>query len=310
MEDSKLSGIERELVLQYLIDGNVPVTITPVSENPADPDDILPMSSAVVPIAINPEKISVLKEGIILLEDVPQNVLECVDKNVKVEFYFNRVGLYFISQMKTVSSGTALVIPAVISRIPDIPITKKYDFTAQLFISVGVAGNSKFSCVPSEGFELFSRPIWSSIELEQQQKAKDLLEGYVKEAKTNGKAGNGLQLINICRYMVEEKPVRIEAIEGRVKPFDILFVNHERIVLGFSKHQAFELAEGAEYPIEMSFALKETPAVVRRVFVTCKVVNLYKNEDGSKLCADCTYTTLKEEDCRFLYEKATSTLFI
>ena len=27
-----LTGIERDLVLQYLMDGNVPVTLTPVSE--------------------------------------------------------------------------------------------------------------------------------------------------------------------------------------------------------------------------------------------------------------------------------------
>lgn len=309
MEKSTLSGIERELVLQYLIDGNVPVTITPVEES-SDSDSIQPMSSAVIPIAIQPEKISVLKEGIILLEDVPQNVCDCVDKNVKVEFYFNRVGLYFITQMKKVSSGQALVIPSVIERIPDIPVTKKYDFTAQLVIAVGVEGSSRFQCVPSEGFELFSRPVWASIELEKQQRAKDLLEKYVKEAKSKGRAGNGLQLINICRYMVEEKTFRVEAIEGRVKPFDILFVNHERIVLGFEKNHAFELSEGEEYPVEMSFSLKETPAVVRKVFVTCKVDNLYENENQSKFVADCSYTTLKEEDCRFLYEKATSSLFI
>lgn len=32
MSEKKLTGIERELVLKYLIDGNVPVTITPVLE--------------------------------------------------------------------------------------------------------------------------------------------------------------------------------------------------------------------------------------------------------------------------------------
>ena len=32
MEHDKLTGIERELVLQYLIDGNVPVTLTPIEE--------------------------------------------------------------------------------------------------------------------------------------------------------------------------------------------------------------------------------------------------------------------------------------
>ena len=31
---TELSGIERELVLQYLIDGNVPVTLTPIDKIP------------------------------------------------------------------------------------------------------------------------------------------------------------------------------------------------------------------------------------------------------------------------------------
>ena len=33
MENENLTGIERELVLQYLIDGNIPVTLTPIDEN-------------------------------------------------------------------------------------------------------------------------------------------------------------------------------------------------------------------------------------------------------------------------------------
>ena len=50
MKNEKLTGIERELVLQYLIDGNVPVTVTPVeSENDADtihsvPSQIFPQN--------------------------------------------------------------------------------------------------------------------------------------------------------------------------------------------------------------------------------------------------------------------------
>ena len=36
MEGKKLSGIERDLVLQYLIDGNVPVTLTLLDEKNND----------------------------------------------------------------------------------------------------------------------------------------------------------------------------------------------------------------------------------------------------------------------------------
>ena len=310
MEKKPLTGIERELVLRYLLDGNVPVTITPVYGSESDSDEIKNLDSAVVPVAFKAEDISVLKEGIILLKDAPESISKYVDNPVKVEFYFNRVGLYFSSMLKSVSSGLALVIPAEINRIPDIQVNKKYDFTAQLIVSVSNEGSTSFLCVPADGFELFTRPIWSSIELERQQQAKKLLEEYVKEAKIKQKAGNGLRLINICRYMVTPKIEKVEAVQGRVKPFDILFVDHERIVFGFEKNAAFELSENAEYPVEMQFSLKASPSVVRKIFVTCKVDNIFKNEDGTKLSADCVYTMLQEEDCRFLYEKATSSLFI
>ncbi len=309
MEEKSLSKIEWELVLQYLIDGNVPLTISP-SEQENKTDEIKPLDSAVVPVAFKAEKVSVLKEGIILLEDEPDSLKNYIEKKVKAEFYFNRVGLYFVTVLKKVSSGLALVIPENIYRIPDIPANKRYDFTAMLVVSVSSEGATKFSCVPAAGFELFCRPVWSSIELEQQARAKKLLEEYVKEAKIKHKSGNGLQLINICRYMVQPEIEKVEAVQGRVKPFDILFVNHERIVLGFEKNKAFELSENSEYPVEMNFVLKETPAVSRKVFVTCKVFNIYKNEDKTKFAADCSFTMIQEEDLRFLYEKATSTLFL
>lgn len=310
MEKKSLTGIERELVLRYLLDGNVPVTITPVSTEENNPDEIKKMDSAVVPVAFKPEDISVLKEGIILLKDAPESISKYVGQPVKVEFYFNRVGLYFSTLLKSVSSGLALVIPAEINRIPDVFVNRKYDFSAQLIVSLSNEGSSSFLCVPADGFELFSRPVWSSIELKYQQQAKKLLEEYVKDAKIKQKNGNGLRLINICRYMVAPKIEKIEAVQGRVKPFDILFVNHEQIVFGFEKNAAFELSEGSEYPVEMRFALKESPAVVRKIFVTCKVDNLFRNEDGTTLAADCIYTMIQEEDRRFLYEKATSSLFI
>ena len=57
MEHDNLTGIERELVLQYLIDGNVPVTLTPVEEPISDNSDdkemeIRSLTSQIFPVAI------------------------------------------------------------------------------------------------------------------------------------------------------------------------------------------------------------------------------------------------------------------
>ena len=66
MEHEKLTGIERELVLQYLIDGNVPVTLTtvedPISSDAEDKEnEIRSLTSQIFPIAIKAEHMKVKK---------------------------------------------------------------------------------------------------------------------------------------------------------------------------------------------------------------------------------------------------------
>ena len=68
-----------------------------------------------------------------------KTVNKFVGKKVKVEFYFNHVGLYFVSELKAVSSGPALVIPVSIFRIPNVPIVHNYDFSAVLYYTLDKA---------------------------------------------------------------------------------------------------------------------------------------------------------------------------
>ncbi len=309
MTKKKLSGIERELVLQYLIDGNVPVTITPIVEKSQN-DEIKTVESLVLPIAVKGEKIAVLKEGIVFLQNPPESVKSLENKNIKVEFYFNRVGLFFNSVLKISKSGAYILIPDEIERIENVDSSKKYDFSAILYYSVDSNKNLNFSCFPVEGFDLFKKPAWNSIKLENQKKAKSYLENFVKYAKQTKSAGTGLQLINVCKYFVEPKEKKLEAIEGLVPPFDILFVDHERIVLGFCKNDSISLEEQKEYALKLSFVLNEKMKMTRDIFVTFKVCALYSDDENQKFCADCSFTTIQNEDVRFLYEKTTSTLFV
>ena len=138
MEHDRLTGIERELVLQYLIDGNVPVTLTPVEEALSSDDDdfdgeIKSLTSQIFPVAIKGEHIKVKKDGEILLENPVQSVANFANKNVKVEFYFNRVGLYFISPVKETEKGLTLSIPEQIERIADIEEDSDYDFSSVIY---------------------------------------------------------------------------------------------------------------------------------------------------------------------------------
>lgn len=310
MEQNNLSGIERELVLQYLIDGNVPVTLTPIeNENLSSNDEIIhSLTSQIFPVAIKGEHIKVKKDGSILLENPPQSVQKFAGKNVKVEFYFNRVGLYFISDVKETKKGLSLSIPDEINRILDVVEDKEYDFSAVIYFEFKSKKDINTKCVPCDDIELFTRPAWKIIPLENQKKAKELLESFVEQAKKEKNAGNGIQLIPVCKYLTDSPKLGLEAMQDRVNPLSILFVDHERIVLGMESKQC-TFFNNEEYGIKLSFSIKAGPILTRDIFVTCIVNKIYRSADGLHSCVDFRYTTMQEEDMRFLYEKATSTLF-
>lgn len=310
-DKEKLSGIERELVLQYLMDGNVPVTLTPENEENASKDNegIHPLASQIFPVALKPEHIHVQKNGKIHLENPPQSVVGFAGKNVRVEFYFNRVGLFFTSLVDKDKKGLYILVPDVLNRIKDVEEKTDYDFSAVLFFECNNKKDINTSCVPWENEVLFSRPVWKSIPLENQKLAKEYLEKFVEKAKAEKNAGNGIQLIPVCNYLTYEQEQKMQAIENRVLPLNILYVDHERIVLG-SQNQNDNYKVGNEYGLKLCFSIKNSPILSRDIFVTCAVNNIYENQEKNKRCIDFVYTTLQEEDLRYLYEKATKRLFV
>ncbi len=308
--DNKLSGIERELVLQYLIDGNIPVTLTVESENKKDDSQTIhPLTSQVFPIALKPEHVNVKKNGDIELENPPDVVKNFVGKIVKVEFYYNRVGLYFYSPVTQKTDNLILKVPDVINRIVDTDEEKQYEFSALIYIECKTLKELSLNCIPYEKIELFERPVWKIIPLENQKKAKNLLEKFVEEAKVEKNIGTGLQLIPICKFLTDNYVQKMDAMENRKKPLYVLYVDHERIVLGYD-FTTYNFILKDEYGLKLSFLLKNTPIISRDVFVTASVNKIYKTDDEKKFCVDLKYTSMQEEDLRFLYEKATKNLFI
>lgn len=311
MEKTELTGIERELVLQYLIDGNVPVTLTPLDDEEKDSSgEIKPATSAIFPVAFKAEKITVLEQGIILLKNPMQSVRNFAGKKVRVEFYFNRLGLCFETEVKEVKVGLALVIPSAIKRIAEIPYEKKGDFTATLYYSCNEKTDLHINCVPKDGYTLFERPVWRDIKEECSVEAKKYLEQFIAEARKKKTAGNGLQLIPVCRY-IAEKQNQMSSIEGRANPLQILYIDYERIVFANS-YNFMSLTSGTEYALEINFPIESSDKKTigkRTVFVTCSVEDTYSDNANEFKCAVCKFTSMKEEDVRFLYEKTTHQIF-
>ena len=190
---SQLTGIERQLVLQYLMDANVPVTLTEEielgqekaaeNEKSENKHRIRTVASGVFPVALPGEQITVLDQGIILLKNPPESVKVFDGKKVRVQFYFNRLGLYFITTVKTVKSGLALVIPSVISKIQEKETKKTENFSAVLCFNSNSSSekniSSSVNCGFSPEYPLFVNPKWSDVEEPNQQEAKKYLEKFV-----------------------------------------------------------------------------------------------------------------------------------
>jgi hypothetical protein len=308
MIDSDLSGIEKELVLKYLTDGNVPVTVTPLESEPEESTGkIKPVVSAVFPVAFSSSQITVMNEGIIVLRNPPQNVLAFADKQVRVEFYFNKLGLYFDTAMKRIQTGLALVVPPVISRIQETPIAPPQGFSASLYFSVSDKKTVNITCHPLNGYDLFSKPVWSGIPIGYQKRAKEYLEEFVVQAHAEKNAGNGLQLISVCRYLAEDSG-KVHNRQGRADPPSVIYADYERIVFGTVAGNLL-LAQNEEYALKMTFPTGTASVPKRDVFTTCLVEKIYSVPDSSRTCSVCRYVAIKEEDQRFLYEKTTRQLF-
>ena len=314
-ENKELTKIERELVLQYLRDDNVPITVT-LEEKPVqreaslvngtseETDSRVP-ASAVFPVAIKSEQISVLSQGIILLKNAVRTLTPFLGKEVRVQFYFNHVGLYFITVMKECSRGPAIVVPQSIKRIqPEVNVAD-YDFKS--VVSYKSADNSevKIECLPDSQYRLFSFPSWEDIPDESRKEAKTLLEKYVLQIKDTSKCaiGNGVHLLSVVRYLTQKNPEKNAAYDSPVKPLNVIYVDDKRIVF-VSENGEELLQEDNDYDLDMIFSLSSNALIRRTISVKFRVENIFSNEPSTeRKCISCLFSDVKIEDLRYLFER-------
>lgn len=321
-----LTDIERTLVLQYLRDANVPVTLSPVAAvldgatSGADRAAVFPV------VARGAESGAGALPDVIELQNPTEAVSAYAGQAMRVEFYFNKMGLTFTTEMTSRDGRLCMSIPSVIEHITDHAVRRDVDFSCNIYYSCSNNAKVNFECLSDESYTLFERPVWKDIPTEHQWKAKTYLERFAASARTSGAYNNGLFLIPICHYLTD-LPLHLSSVEGRLEPFTALYIDHERLVFGCGNGN-LPLVTGAEYAVKMSFAIRKETALTREVFATMRLGSVYGEDaamsgspsapragnaaiyaGGERLCADCLFTSLKEEDRRFLYEKATKKVF-
>lgn len=120
-----------------------------------------------------------------------------------------------------------------------------------------------------------------------------------------------LFLLPVCRFL-GEIPQQSAAVRGRAEPLAVLCLTHSLIILGGSVIKniggfspPFPLSKGAEYAMTMRIVETGMCRVLKLMMIVSKI---YKSTTGA-VCAVCTFSQIKEEDRRFLYEKFYKTLY-
>ncbi|MBR1404503.1 MAG: hypothetical protein IJ558_10020 [Treponema sp.] len=277
MSENELNGIKRQLIIRYLAENSgqgvgkkdFSMTVTPVEKKEA----------AVFPAALKREQMTILEQGIILVKNPSATLAAFIGSSVRVQFYFNKLGLYFITEVTSSSSGVALFIPETLYRVSDTKSTKKNGFSVLVYYETGTAVSASdkkepkinAECFFDDDFALFERVDWNEV---------------------------------VQKYLANEQLVQnknAESVENRAHAPTVIYLDAERIVFAAKKSDMMLKSE-CEYALALRFPLPG-PLKERRVFTTCFVEDVSESYDRTRLCANARFTSLKEEDERFLSEK-------
>lgn len=288
MEDG-LNTIERSIVLDYMKENALPVTIT-MSEK---------SNVMIFPVAVNSNDIFVAGEDTLRMSSSVKKLSSMVGKSVKVSFYYNHVGLYFENWLTENQYGYFIQVPKNLMRVT----AKRHVSKSSLkgVISYNIRGNQGISleAFPKKDYALFETPRWTSVESALQSTAQNLYENFAY--RINIQENEDISyLISVCRYLCQR--LLTVAVEGTAEPLDIIYLDSSKIVFGcINQRNSFQI--GNEYKLSLQFPIGNSPLLKRSVNVGIRIVDTFANAEGDIQCFLCKFRDIKFEDKRFLDEK-------
>ncbi|MBE6344891.1 MAG: hypothetical protein E7063_04295 [Spirochaetaceae bacterium] len=164
-----LSGLERDIVVSYLCDGEIPFTLVP--SQPAE---------KIYSLTTGNSGIKVLSQGIFLFSDSFVLPVNLVGTSVEIRFYFRKLGLSFTNSVyRTKAGALAIAIPKEILRLPDAIASVESPFTCRLFLGEAFSGEC-LDCGQKEGFPLFVPQTWHLLSENPSRELEKLMEKFCK----------------------------------------------------------------------------------------------------------------------------------
>ncbi|WP_191017467.1 hypothetical protein [Treponema zioleckii] len=306
MAGKSLTGIERALVLEYLSKTDLPLSLSLFNGT----DSKNKPFAGMFPVVVKAENIQMIKSDVILIRNPSVSILRFVGKNVKVQFYYNRVGLFFLTTLETSSLGVEVFVPPVISHIEEDIIARKKDF------SLVILGDSKsknavaknvslgIECFCEPEYAIFKTPAFSEVDEKIKLDVKAYLEKLVSIVKACGRSqsiGDGAFLISIARYFSDSaESQKITSLQDRFIPPAVIYLDSSRIVFVCKKKYLF-FSSGAVFSVLMNFPIKG-PLKERKVFADLRIEDVFISDNNEKCAVNAVFSSIKQEDLRFISE--------
>lgn len=286
---SSLTGIERDLVLRYLSDGEVELYISALNLNTVTVKTSLLKSNA-----------KFFSDYVELSNDFRLEAF--LGRRISVSFYFQKLGLRFESSIRKNNSNYLIEIPQKLFKIQDNSEQDKNSVQITLIYNPSEKNSGEMKCNLTPDFPLFKKPELTDVTPSNLKLVRDFVETSVRNLRNENKtAGNGLFLIPVAEYLLRSESENICSINGRINSPYVIYLDSDFLILASQKKDMF-LSESDICSAVVSFNLPG-PVKSRILKFKFQVEVLYENVERTKLCASCKIIEIKEEDKRLLSEK-------
>ncbi len=224
-----LIGIERDVVLNTLIQDKSPIIISPVVKPGVSVEQMTLQSSE---YKIYPQGILFFKRFIPQWKPIDDLLRSNVKANIRltVSFYHRGRGIFFISNLNLVQNGYALPLPAQVHKMDESPLESKNEVTATLFFE-GASG-IYVRCIQAKGFRLFDNKLWLNFSKRDSEKSKSLLQSIalLEEISPKEYTQELLSKTKLIMYLPDKK-----LPEKNHFPFSMSITRNNREILSTEK---------------------------------------------------------------------------
>lgn len=309
MSRQKFSGIESDFIKKYLADGKRELEISEFAE---DDSENKKFGDSVRFFTDARNQKNYVENHLLKIcagenvENFESLLSPFLKEKILVSFYFNSLGLCFVSKIASRGNSFFIVLPDDFYSIKE-KNENSSEISAVIFYDCSTLEKSfekrniPISCTFDDDFRLFETPKFDSSDENLNSRIKIWISKLFSQSKKDRKTfGNGLFLIQAGKYLLREKEQKIESIKGRKKTPTLIYLDDERIVFASEKENMI-LSDGKSYRLSLSFPLP--PPLKKRVIeLVFTVEDVFSNQEGTRLCAFSLISEIKAEDKRFLGE--------